>query len=43
VARFDAPAPGRIGWFEGRLDDLAGRRADDRYDRHTPDGTKPQP
>jgi tRNA (adenine37-N6)-methyltransferase len=31
VARFDAPAPGRIGWFEGRLDDLAQRRADGRH------------
>lgn len=31
VARFDAPAPGRIGWFEGRLDGLAERRADGRH------------
>ena len=31
VARFDAPVPGRIGWFEGRLDDLAQRRADGRH------------
>lgn len=31
VPRFDAPAPGRIGWFEGRLDDLAGRRSDARH------------
>lgn len=32
VPRFDAPAvPGRIGWFEGRLDGLADRRADDRH------------
>lgn len=33
LARFDAPAPGRIGWFEGRLDDLAQRRADGRHTR----------
>ena len=25
------PVPGRIGWFEGRLDDLAQRRADGRH------------
>jgi len=31
VARFDAPAPGRIGWFEGRLDGLDARRADGRH------------
>lgn len=31
VPRFDAPVPGRIGWFEGRLEDLEARRADDRH------------
>jgi len=31
VARFDAPVPGRVGWFEGRLDGLGARRADGRH------------
>ena len=30
VPAFDSPAPGRIGWFEGRLDKAATMRADDR-------------
>ena len=30
VPAFDSPAPGRIGWFEGRLDTAATMRADDR-------------
>lgn len=38
VARFDAPVPGRIGWLEGRLADLAQRRADGR---HAPSGDPP--
>lgn len=38
VPRFDAPAPGRIGWFEGRLADLDARLADGR---HGPPGETP--
>jgi tRNA (adenine37-N6)-methyltransferase len=30
VPAFDSPDPGRIGWFEGRLDKAAAMRADDR-------------
>jgi len=30
VPAFDSPAPGRIGWFDGRLDKAAAMPADDR-------------